>query len=65
MASLKAEKPVGTQSSGQGQLKKEPSKPCSCAPKAPASKPAPKKTTEQKPREPKKKASGGKSSAAK
>ena len=52
MASLKAEKPVGTQSSGQP--KKEPTKPSSSAPKAPASKPAPKKT-EQKPREPKKK----------
>ena len=52
MASLKAEKPVGTQSSGQ--TKKEPTRPSSSAPKAPASKPAPKKT-EQKPREPKKK----------
>ncbi|XVE53382.1 hypothetical protein DITRI_Ditri02bG0199800 [Diplodiscus trichospermus] len=55
MASLKAEKPVGTQSSGQGQLKKEPTKPSSSAPKAPASsKPSPKKA-DQKPREPRKK----------
>ncbi|XWS33992.1 hypothetical protein CRYUN_Cryun21dG0001100 [Craigia yunnanensis] len=62
MASLKAEKPVGIQSSASGQAKKEPTKPSSSAPKAPASKPAPKKM-EQKPREPKKKASGGKAAA--
>ncbi|KAK6242870.1 hypothetical protein QQP08_008853 [Theobroma cacao] len=62
MASLKAEKPVGTPSSGSGQAKKEPTKPSGSAPKAPISKPAPKKT-EQKPREPKKKASGAKSAA--
>ncbi|RDX81602.1 hypothetical protein CR513_37697, partial [Mucuna pruriens] len=42
MASLKAEKPVGSQSSGQ--VKKEPAKPSGSTPKDPASKPAPKKT---------------------
>lgn len=52
MASLKAEKPVGTQAPGQ--VKKEPAKPTESTPKAVASKPAPKKA-EQKPREPKKK----------
>lgn len=52
MASLKAEKPVGHQAPGQ--VKKEPAKPSESTPKAPASKPAPKKA-EQKPREPKKK----------
>lgn len=53
MASVKAEKPVGSQTLF-GQPKKEPSKPSEGAPKAPASKSAPKKA-EQKPREPKKK----------
>ncbi|KHN07719.1 hypothetical protein glysoja_033104 [Glycine soja] len=42
MASLKAEKPVESQSSGQ--VKKEPAKPSGSTPKAPSSKPAPKKT---------------------
>ncbi|KAL2347452.1 hypothetical protein Fmac_001452 [Flemingia macrophylla] len=42
MASLKAEKPVGPQSSEH--VKKEPKKPIGSTPKAPASKPAPKKT---------------------
>ncbi|KAK3041313.1 hypothetical protein RJ639_001415 [Escallonia herrerae] len=54
MASLKADKPVGTQLFGQD--KKEPAKTTtSAAPKAPASKPAPKKTA-PKPQEPKRKA---------
>ncbi|KAB1206470.1 hypothetical protein CJ030_MR7G000074 [Morella rubra] len=57
MASLKAEKPVGTQAPPQA--KKEPVKPSGTTPKAPASRPAPKKA-EQKPREPKKKAAGAK-----
>ena len=48
MASIKIEKPAGSQAQPPpGQVKKEPAK-------APASKPAPKKT-EQKPREPRKK----------
>ncbi|KAL9252149.1 hypothetical protein AKJ16_DCAP02048 [Drosera capensis] len=51
MASLKAEKPAGTQKSAG-------------APKAQPSKPAPKKA-EQKPREPKKKVTGTKPAAAK
>lgn len=56
MASLKVEKPVGTQPSA-GQAKKEPApKASSTTPRAPASKPAPKKA-EPKPREPKKKVS--------
>ncbi|KAJ0037500.1 hypothetical protein Pint_23359 [Pistacia integerrima] len=59
MASIKAEKPVGTQSAS---TKKEPVKASTSTPKVPASKPAPKKA-EQKPREPKKKASGGKAGA--
>ncbi|KAI3452971.1 hypothetical protein Pfo_009634 [Paulownia fortunei] len=50
MASLKAEKPVGSQS--QGTAKKEPAK-------GPVSKQGPPKG-EQKPREPRKKASGAK-----
>lgn len=64
MASLKAEKPAGTQPAG-AQLpalgKKEPVKASSSTPKTSTAKPAPKKT-EQKPA-PKKKASGGKTSA--
>ncbi|CAA3015738.1 Hypothetical predicted protein [Olea europaea subsp. europaea] len=55
MASLKAEKPAGSQS--HGPAKKEPGK-------APVSKPGSTKG-EQKPREPKKKGSGGKSSGKK
>ena len=52
MASLKVEKPVGTQSSGQA--KKEPTKPNNgSTPKAPSSKPAPKKTEQKS--QPKKK----------
>lgn len=51
MASVKAEKAVGTQLFGQ--VKKEPAKADATA-KAPASKPAPKKAA-QKPQEPKKK----------
>ncbi|KAJ4960429.1 hypothetical protein NE237_020339 [Protea cynaroides] len=61
MASMKAERPVGTQLFGQA--KKEPTaKPGeSGQPKPPAgSKQAPAKKSEQKPREPKKKAKGGK-----
>ena len=42
MASLKAEKPVESQSSRQ--VKKEPAKRSGSTPKAPSSKPAPKKT---------------------
>nr|KYP48158.1 hypothetical protein KK1_030160 [Cajanus cajan] len=42
MASLKAEKPVGSQSPEQ--VKKEPTKPSGSTRKAPASKPTPKKT---------------------
>lgn len=53
MASVKAEKPVGSQTLF-GQPKKEPAKPSEAATKAPPSKSAPKKA-EQKPREPKKK----------
>ncbi|KAK3015603.1 hypothetical protein RJ639_005831 [Escallonia herrerae] len=54
MASLKADKPVGTQLFGQ--VKKEPVKTTttSAASKAPASKPAPKKAA-PKPQEPKRK----------
>ncbi|KAL3510879.1 hypothetical protein ACH5RR_030280, partial [Cinchona calisaya] len=59
MASTKIDKPsAGSQAQPPvGQVKKEPAK-------APATKPAPKKT-EQKPREPRKKVSGGKPAAAK
>ncbi|KAK9276356.1 hypothetical protein L1049_005888 [Liquidambar formosana] len=57
MASLKADKPAGSQPLGQ--VKKEPAKAPSSTP---ASKPAPKKV-EQKPREPRKKATGGKPAA--
>ncbi|KAG5062969.1 hypothetical protein JHK85_004152 [Glycine max] len=56
MASLKAEKPVESQSSGQ--VKKEPAKPSGSTPKAPSSKPAPKKT--QKRSRPKQKGSSTK-----
>ncbi|KAL5759236.1 hypothetical protein ACOSQ2_018074 [Xanthoceras sorbifolium] len=59
MASIKSEKPAGTQLPVQG--KKEAVKVSSSTPKAPPTKPAPKKS-EQKPA-PKKKASGGKTSA--
>ncbi|KAL5179942.1 hypothetical protein HKD37_01G001160 [Glycine soja] len=52
MASLQAEKPVESQSSRQ--VKKEPAKPSGSTPKAPSSKPAPKKT--QKRSQPKQKA---------
>ncbi|KAK3222650.1 hypothetical protein Dsin_009675 [Dipteronia sinensis] len=62
MASIKAEKPAGTQLPGQA--KKEPVKASSSTPKAPAApaaaKPAPKKSEKPAPR---KKASGGKTSA--
>ncbi|KAG2401832.1 uncharacterized protein HKW66_Vig0191310 [Vigna angularis] len=48
MASLKAEKPVEKSPQSAGQVKKETSaKPSSGNPKAPASKPAPKKTSTQ------------------
>lgn len=60
MASLKVEKPVGTQPSA-GQVKKEQPAPkaSGTTPKAPASKPAPKKA-EPKPREPRKRVSKAK-----
>ncbi|KAJ9140663.1 hypothetical protein P3X46_031282 [Hevea brasiliensis] len=58
MASFKAEKPAaGSQTTIP--VKKEPAKCTSCAPKAPATQPAPKKA-EQKPQEPKKKLTGSK-----
>ncbi|KAI3423480.1 uncharacterized protein J3R85_010976, partial [Psidium guajava] len=60
MASLKTEKPAGSQLAGQA--KQDPPKQSSSAPKAPATKPAPKKA-EAKPAQPRKKccqASGGK-----
>ncbi|KAM5567593.1 hypothetical protein ABKV19_015591 [Rosa sericea] len=65
MASLKAEKPVGTQAP-VAQLKKEPAAPkaSGTTPKAPASKAAPKKT-ETKPKEPRKRTTGSKPAAAK
>jgi len=48
MASLKAQKPVEKSPSSAGQVKKETAaKPSSGTPKAPASKPAPKKTPSQ------------------
>lgn len=52
MASLKAEKPAGSQLPGQA--KQEPPKQSGSAPKAPATKPAPKKA-EPKPAQPRKK----------
>ena len=52
MASVKAEKPAGTQLFGQ--VKKEPAKPTESGAKAPASKSGAKKAA-QKPQEPKKK----------
>ena len=55
MASMKAERPVGTQLFGQA--KKEPAKAGEGPAKAPASKPAPKKAAAQKPQETKKKVS--------
>ncbi|KAL9389435.1 hypothetical protein Peur_018040 [Populus x canadensis] len=58
MASLKAEKSVGTQLFGQA--KKEPAKLNDGTCKTTASKPAAKKAA-QKPQEPKKKGKGGKS----
>ncbi|KAI5573996.1 hypothetical protein POPTR_010G132101v4 [Populus trichocarpa] len=58
MASLKAEKSVGTQLFGQA--KKEPAKLNDSTSKTTASKPAAKKAA-QKPQEPKKKGKGGKS----
>nr|KYP53035.1 hypothetical protein KK1_025036 [Cajanus cajan] len=48
MASLKAEKPAEKSCCSSGQVKKESAaKPSSGTPKAPASKPAPKKTSSQ------------------
>ncbi|KAB2603812.1 hypothetical protein D8674_016021 [Pyrus ussuriensis x Pyrus communis] len=69
MASLKQEKPAGTQPTA-GQAKKEPApkacgttpKACGTTPKAPASKPDP-KTAETKPRELKKRTTGSKPAA--
>ncbi|KAJ6431928.1 hypothetical protein OIU84_019244 [Salix udensis] len=61
MSSLKATKPAGTQATEP--VKKPAAKSSGSAAKAPASKPAPK--AEQKPREPKKKASGSSKPAAK
>ncbi|KAL4638312.1 hypothetical protein ACJW30_03G105000 [Castanea mollissima] len=60
MASVKAEKPAGTQLFGQ--VKKEPAKSTDNAAKAPASKSGAKKAA-QKPQEPKKKGKGGKSAS--
>uniref|UniRef100_A0A1D1YML1 SWI/SNF-related matrix-associated actin-dependent regulator of chromatin subfamily A-like protein 1 n=1 Tax=Anthurium amnicola TaxID=1678845 RepID=A0A1D1YML1_9ARAE len=62
MASLKVERPVGSQPASSGQPKKEPSKASEGPAKATASRPGPKKA-EQKPREPKKKAKSGKPAA--
>ncbi|KAK1299518.1 hypothetical protein QJS10_CPB14g00163 [Acorus calamus] len=61
MASLKAEKPVGTQTLF-GQPKKTSKPSDGGAPKAQATKPAPKKA-EQKPREPRKKGKASKPAA--
>ncbi|KAL7260603.1 hypothetical protein ACSBR1_006295 [Camellia fascicularis] len=62
MASIKADKPVGTQLFGQA--KKEPAvKSSDGASKGPASKAAPKKAAPKTTPEPKKKAKGGKSAA--
>ncbi|CAN6550329.1 unnamed protein product [Malus baccata var. baccata] len=62
MASLKQEKPTSTQPTA-GQAKKEPApKACCTTPKAPASKPDPKKA-ETKPRELKKRTTGSKPAA--
>ncbi|KAK4597265.1 hypothetical protein RGQ29_015013 [Quercus rubra] len=60
MASVKTEKPAGTQLFGQ--VKKEPAKSTDNAAKAPASKSGAKKAA-QKPQEPKKKGKGGKSAS--
>ncbi|KAL8153902.1 hypothetical protein V2J09_011662 [Rumex salicifolius] len=61
MASLKAEKSIGTQLFGQ----KEAAGAGGSTTKAPASKPAPKKTAPKKTVEPKKKAAGVKKPATK
>ncbi|KAG2702633.1 hypothetical protein I3760_06G099700 [Carya illinoinensis] len=60
MASVKAEKTVSTQSSGQ--VKEPAAKPSDNATKAPASKSGAKKAAPKAPPEPKKKGKGGKSS---
>ncbi|KAK3442817.1 hypothetical protein EUGRSUZ_B03068 [Eucalyptus grandis] len=59
MASLKGDKPAGSQVPAAPQAKQDPPKQSGSAPKPLTSKPAPKKA-EPKPAQPKKKATGGK-----